>query len=325
MENGRYTDAPARRGEDSVHNVGGNILLQDNAVWAEECRGHYQRLMYKIFSDLIGKTVEVYVDDILVKTTRPDDLIGDLEKVFASLRQHSVRLNPLKCAFAMEAGKFLGFMITQRGVEANSEKCEAILQMKSPGGIKDVQRLTGRLTTLSRFLGASAARALPFFNLMKKGIAFEWTPACEEAFKHFKEIFATPPVLGKPKDDEMGIGSGWQGVESGRVISADLKTKKHNREYVDEAMLIPKNKSVVIRWVLGGPRLPIVTELDRGVAVVMLMLDVVVTVVAENNPYCDEFGNDVHETPDVPPIQSSNSNPKPPATNKADEESKTKA
>ncbi|XP_057734220.1 uncharacterized protein LOC130949553 [Arachis stenosperma] len=113
-----------------------------------------------------------------------------------------MRLNPLKCAFAIEAGKFLGFMITQRGVEANPEKCQAILQMKSPGCIKDVQRLAGRLTSLSRFLGASAAKALPFFNLMKKGMAFEWTPACEEAFQHFKEILAAPPVLGKPRDGE---------------------------------------------------------------------------------------------------------------------------
>ncbi|XP_016178506.1 uncharacterized protein LOC107620940 [Arachis ipaensis] len=137
-----------------------------------------------------------------LKTTRPDDLLNDLGGVFASLRQHDMRLNPLKCAFAMEAGKFLGFMITQRGVEANPEKCKAILQMKSPGCIKDVQRLAGRLTALSRFLGASAAKALPFFNLMKKGIAFEWIPACEEAFNHFKEILVAPPVLGKPKAEE---------------------------------------------------------------------------------------------------------------------------
>ncbi|XP_072063917.1 uncharacterized protein [Arachis hypogaea] len=162
----------------------------------------YQRLMNKIFSELIGKTVEVYIDDILAKTTRPDDLLSDLGGVFASLRQNGMRLNPLKCAFAIEAGKFLGFMITQRRVEANPEKCQAILQMKSPGCIKDVQRLVGRLTALSRFLDASAAKALPFFNLMKKGIAFEWTPVCEKAFNHFKEILASPPVLGKPTAGE---------------------------------------------------------------------------------------------------------------------------
>nr|XP_025608164.1 uncharacterized protein LOC112701641 [Arachis hypogaea] len=74
--------------------------------------------------------------------------------------------------------------------------------MKSPGCIKDVQRLAGRLTSLSHFLEASATKALPFFNLMKKGIAFEWTPACKETFRHFKEILAAPPVLGKPKAGE---------------------------------------------------------------------------------------------------------------------------
>ncbi|XP_072074138.1 uncharacterized protein [Arachis hypogaea] len=87
----------------------------------------YQRLINKIFCDLIGKTVEVYVNDILVKTVRADDLIGNLESVFVALWRHHMRLNPLKCAFAMEAEKFRGFMITQRGVEANPEKCEAIL------------------------------------------------------------------------------------------------------------------------------------------------------------------------------------------------------
>ncbi|XP_016199467.1 uncharacterized protein LOC107640461 [Arachis ipaensis] len=162
----------------------------------------YQRLKNKIFSELIGKTVEVYVDDILANTARPDDLLSDLDGVFSSLRQHGMRLNPLKCAFTMEAEKFLGFMITQRGVEANPEKCQAVIQMKSPGCIKDVQRLAGRLTALSRFLGASAARVLPFFNLMRKGMTFEWTPACEEAFNHFKKILAAPPVLGKPRAGE---------------------------------------------------------------------------------------------------------------------------
>ncbi|XP_072062233.1 uncharacterized protein [Arachis hypogaea] len=113
-----------------------------------------------------------------------------------------MRLNPLKCAFAMEAGKFLGFMISQRGVKADPKKYEAILRMTSPGCVKDVQGLAGRLTALSRFLGASAAKALLFFNLMKKGIVFEWTLTCEEAFNHFKSIISAPSVLSKPRNGE---------------------------------------------------------------------------------------------------------------------------
>jgi len=200
-----YNQIPMHRldeGKTAFITPGGTFCYKVMPFDLENAGATYQRLMNKIFRDLIGKTVEVYVDDILAKTTRPDDLLNDLANVFASLRQHIMRLNPLKCAFAMEAGKFLGFMITQRGVEANPEKCQAILQMKSPGCIKDVQILEGRLTSLSHFLGASATKALPFFNLIRKGIAFEWTPACEEAFRHFKEILAAPLVLGKPMNEE---------------------------------------------------------------------------------------------------------------------------
>ncbi|XP_072076630.1 uncharacterized protein [Arachis hypogaea] len=113
-----------------------------------------------------------------------------------------MRLNPTKCAFGMEAGKFLGFMITQRGVEANPEKCRAILEMTNPKNLNDIQKLTGWLTVLSRFLGASAQKALPFFKLMKKGGPFNWEAKCEEAFQHFKRVLAEPPVLAKPQTGE---------------------------------------------------------------------------------------------------------------------------
>ncbi|XP_016192258.1 uncharacterized protein LOC107633136 [Arachis ipaensis] len=219
----------------------------------------YQKLMNKAFRDLIGKTVEVYVDDILVKTARAEDLISELENVFTSLRQHKMRLNPLKCAFAVEAGKFLGFMITQRGVEANPKKCEAILQMKSPGSVKDVQRLAGRLTTLSRFLGASAAKALPFFNLMKKGIAFEWTPVCEEAFMQFKEIISAPPVLARPKNGEalylyLAVTDEALAAVLVRVAYALLTSSRRLRQYFQGHQVIVRTDQA-IRQVLQKPDL----------------------------------------------------------------------
>ncbi|XP_052107619.1 uncharacterized protein LOC127740581 [Arachis duranensis] len=158
--------------------------------------------MSKVFKELIGKSVEVYIDDILVKTVKPSNLVADLEVVFGSLRKRNMRLNPLKCMFAMEAGKFLGLMITQQGVEAKPDKWKAILRMTSPGCMKDVQRLASRFTILSHFLRASTAKALPLFNLMKKGITFEWTPSCDETFNHFKRILSKPSVLGKPKEGE---------------------------------------------------------------------------------------------------------------------------
>ncbi|XP_072083633.1 uncharacterized protein [Arachis hypogaea] len=162
----------------------------------------YQRLVNKIFQNLSGTKLEVYIDDMLAKTDSDEQLISDLKAVTDTLRRHQMRLNPTKCAFGMEAGKFLGFMITQRGVEANPEKCRAILEMTSPKNLRDVQKLTGRLTVLSRFLGASAQKAIPFFKLMKKGAPFIWKEECEAAFQHFKETLAEPPIIAKPQTGE---------------------------------------------------------------------------------------------------------------------------
>ncbi|XP_057758227.1 uncharacterized protein LOC130978282 [Arachis stenosperma] len=162
----------------------------------------YQRLVNKIFRNLTGNKIEVYIDDMLAKTESGEQLTDDLKVIMNTLRKHQMRLNPTKCAFGMEAGKFLGFMITQRGVEANPEKCRAVLEMTSPKNLKDIQKLTGRLTALSRFLGASAQKAIPFFKLMKKGIPFKWEKECEEAFQHFKKVLTEPPILAKPQTGE---------------------------------------------------------------------------------------------------------------------------
>nr|XP_025678020.1 uncharacterized protein LOC112777850 [Arachis hypogaea] len=162
----------------------------------------YQRLVNKIFRDLSGNKLEVYIDDMLAKTESGEQLTDDLKVIMNTLRKHQMRLNPAKCAFGMEAGKFLGFMITQRGVEANPEKCRAILEMTSPKNLKDIQRLTGRLTALSHFLGTSAQKATPLFKLMKKEAPFKWETECEEAFQHFKRVLAEPPILAKPQTGE---------------------------------------------------------------------------------------------------------------------------
>ena len=129
----------------------------------------YQRLMNKVFTDHIGKIMEVYVDYMLIKTQSEERLLSDLTQVFDTIRRHGMRLNPAKCTFAVEAGEFLGFMLTQRGIEANPDKCQAILNMKSPTCVKEVQQLNGRLAALSRFLAGAAIRSLPFYATLRKG------------------------------------------------------------------------------------------------------------------------------------------------------------
>ncbi|MCH91574.1 gag-pol polyprotein [Trifolium medium] len=102
----------------------------------------YHRLMDRVFAHQIGKNLEVYIDDMVVKTTREDNHHEDLEDILASVRKYNMRLNPAKCSFGVQAGKFLGFMLTNRGIEANPEKCQAIIDMRSPTSVKEVQQLT---------------------------------------------------------------------------------------------------------------------------------------------------------------------------------------
>ena len=99
----------------------------------------YLRMMNKIFAKDIGTLMEVYIDDMLVKTREEEELLSNLETMFGCLRKHKMRLNLQKCVFAVEVGKFLGFMPANRGIKANLDKCQAILEMKNPTSIKDVQ------------------------------------------------------------------------------------------------------------------------------------------------------------------------------------------
>ncbi|KAL8090177.1 hypothetical protein AgCh_039589 [Apium graveolens] len=119
--------------------------------------GYNQIKMHKddIPKDLIGKTMEVYVDDMLVKSLVKTDHITHLREAFEVLRHHKMMLNPTKCAFGVGSGKFLGLMVSKRGIEANPDKIKAILDMEPPKTIKGVQKLTGRVAALGRFISKS--------------------------------------------------------------------------------------------------------------------------------------------------------------------------
>ncbi|XP_072073769.1 uncharacterized protein [Arachis hypogaea] len=150
-----------------------------------------------------GRNIEVYVDDMVAKTIVGNSLILDLAEIFGQIRRYNMRLNPEKCAFRVRGGKFLGFILTSRGIEANPEKCQAILDMQSPKTVKEVQRLTGRLAALSRFLPCLAAKSFTFFQCLKKKTKhFEWTEDCESAFQNLKQFLSKPPVLQKPRPNE---------------------------------------------------------------------------------------------------------------------------
>ncbi|XP_016198995.1 uncharacterized protein LOC107639951 [Arachis ipaensis] len=172
---------------------------QDKTTFITDNGATYQRLMDKIFANQIGKNTEVYVDDMVAKSTYTTDHVNDLKEIFQQLQMYNMKLNPEKCAFGVQGGKFLGFMLTCQGIEANPEKCQAILNMRSPKTVKEVQQLTARLAALARFLPRIAHRSHHIFKTLRKQQQFEWTEECEEAFADLKTILSEPPILQTPK------------------------------------------------------------------------------------------------------------------------------
>ena len=108
------------------------------------------------------------MDNMLVKSKEEFAHLDDLKETFITLNQYQMKLNPSKCAFGVAPGKFLGFMVSQKGIEANPEKVRAILDMMSPKTIKEVQKLIGRIAALNRFVSKAMDKCLPFFKTLKQ-------------------------------------------------------------------------------------------------------------------------------------------------------------
>ncbi|KAM1062983.1 hypothetical protein ACFX2A_027799 [Malus domestica] len=160
----------------------------------------YQRLVNSIFAEQIGKSIEVYVDDMLVKSKHADQHITNLSETFTILKRYRMRLNPSKCAFGVGSGKFLGFMISQRGIEVNPEKIKTILDMKELVTSKDIQSLTGKVAALTRFISKATNRCAPFFKALKGSKKYNtWTNECAEAFKNLKDYMSKAHLLSKPE------------------------------------------------------------------------------------------------------------------------------
>jgi hypothetical protein len=118
------------------------------------------------------------------------------------LREYRWKLNPNKCVFGVPSGKLLGFIISHRGIEANPEKISSITNMKAPTCIKDVQKLTGCMAALNRFISKLGERGLPFFKLLKHQEKFARTLEADQALAHLKDFLSKPPVLTAPRKSE---------------------------------------------------------------------------------------------------------------------------
>ncbi|GJV58282.1 reverse transcriptase domain-containing protein [Tanacetum coccineum] len=190
----------------------------------------YQRLVDKAFQRQIGRNLEVYVDDLVIKSRTEEEIIRDIAETFKTLRQINMKLNPKKCSFGMQEGMFLGYKVNADGLKVCPDKADAVLSLPSPRCLKDVQKLNGKLASLNRFLSKSAEKSLPFFKTLKKCTKksdFQWTQEAEAAFKQMKKLIAELPMLTAPKEKEELI---IYLAAAKEAISAVLMTEREGKQ-----------------------------------------------------------------------------------------------
>jgi hypothetical protein len=190
----------------------------------------YQRCMQACLKEQIGHNIEVYVNDIVIKTAKADSLLDDLQETFANLDRYNIKLNPKKCSVGVPTGQLLGYLISERGIEGDLEKIQAIINMQPPKTLRHVQQLTGRLAALSRFISKLAEKALPFYRLLRKTDNFTWTKEAQAAFNDLKHCLSTSPVLVTPREKEpmlLYIAATNQVVGSVLVVERAEEGKEH--------------------------------------------------------------------------------------------------
>jgi hypothetical protein len=158
----------------------------------------YQRTMTAMFHDMMHREIEDYVDDSVVKSKTREDHFGILKKVFERCRLYKLKMNPLKCAFGVSAGKFLGFLVHQRGIDVDPAKASAIATMKPPTTPKELKSFLGKLSYIRRFIPSLAAVTSAFAPLLKKGAPFHWSTECQQAFEKVQDIMTKLPIVCAP-------------------------------------------------------------------------------------------------------------------------------
>nr|XP_051222157.1 uncharacterized protein LOC127340450 [Lolium perenne] len=209
----------------------------------------YQRCMNNCLESQIGRNVHVYIDDVVVKSTRQDDLVADLAETFANLRRYQIKLNPLKCTFGVPSGQLLGYDVSKRGIEPNPENTSAVMRTKRPTCLLDAQRLAGRVATLSRFIPRLSDKAMPLYRLLKKSDSFEWTDEAQKALEELQNALRNGPVLAAPLPQETML---LYVAASNRAISAVMvvERKEEGKEqltqrpvyYISEALIESKQR-----------------------------------------------------------------------------------
>ena len=158
----------------------------------------YQRLVTKVFQPILRNTTEMYIDNIVIKRVNRFDHCQHLQEAFDLVRKYRMHLNPLKCAFGVNAENFLGFMVTQWGIEANLNHIQAMPELEPPSNQKEVQRLIGKLAALSRFISRYIDLLQPFFQILRNVGKKKYDEEYQTTFESIKQYLVSPPILSAP-------------------------------------------------------------------------------------------------------------------------------
>ena len=147
-------------------------------------------MITRTFEPQLGKNIEVYIDDMVLKSKAESEHVSDIRSIFEMLREHKLRLNASKCSFGVNSSKFLGYMVTHRGIEINHDQIKTINNLQPPWNPKEVQKLTRMTTAMNRFISRSTNKCRLFFQLLHKWNGFEQTEECSLTFQQLKDYFS---------------------------------------------------------------------------------------------------------------------------------------
>ena len=158
----------------------------------------YQRAMTTLFHDMMHKEIEVYVDDMISKSSDEEEHVKHLLKLFQRLRKYKLLLNPNKCTFSVRSGKLLGFIVSEKGIEVDPTKVKGIQEIPAPKTKKQVKGFLARLNYISRFISHMTAICAPIFKLLRKDQSCDWTEDFQKTFDSIKEYLFEPHILYPP-------------------------------------------------------------------------------------------------------------------------------
>ncbi|XP_062119380.1 uncharacterized protein LOC133833141 [Humulus lupulus] len=255
----------------------GNFYYSVMPFGLKNASATYQRAMTAIFHDMIHESVEVYVDDIVVKSQSKFNHIHDLEKEFQRCRKYKLKMNPLKCAFGVNAGKFLGFVVHKNGISIDEDKTKAILAIRVPQSSKELKSFLGKVSYLRRFIPALSKLTSPLQTLMQKGVPFGWGEKQQSSFDKIKTVLSSPQAMIAPLPKvplllylavtETSIGTLLAQEVDGKekpvyYLSRRMKGAEINYPYVEKLCLALVYTAQRLRHYLVAHKVVIMTKAD---------------------------------------------------------------